>query len=111
MQFMYTLIGEDSTRLSCLDGVALARNDQTFDAADMLGSEYATLELLSLRKGTTLTKEMFLKPLYGDRDEPELKIIDVFVRKLHKKPAHASVSETTSKSFGAVAMRCAILTK
>ena len=43
------------------------------------------LELLSLRKGTTLTKEMFLNHLYGGMDEPELKIIDVFVCKLRKK--------------------------
>ena len=40
------------------------------------------LELLSLRKGTTLTKEMFLNHLYGGMDEPELKIIDVFICKL-----------------------------
>jgi len=47
--------------------------------------EYGILELLSLRKGTTLTKEMFLNHLYGGMDEPELKIIDVFVCKLRKK--------------------------
>src|SRR3546814_15112394 len=43
------------------------------------------LELLSLRKGTTLSKEMFLNHLYGGMDEPELKIIDVFICKLRKK--------------------------
>ena len=48
------------------------------------------LELLSLRKGTTLTKEMFLNHLYGGMDEPELKIIDVFICKLRKKLAEAS---------------------
>ena len=47
--------------------------------------EYAILELLSLRKGSTLTKEMFLNHLYGGIDEPELKIIDVFICKLRKK--------------------------
>ena len=51
------------------------------------GKEYAILELLSLRKGTTLTKEMFLDHLYGGMDEPELKIIDVFICKLRKKIA------------------------
>ncbi len=51
------------------------------------GKEYAILELLSLRKGTTLTKEMFLDHLYGGIDEPELKIIDVFICKLRKKIA------------------------
>ena len=52
--------------------------------------EYSILELLSLRKGTTLTKEMFLNHLYGGVDEPELKIIDVFVCKLRKKLALAT---------------------
>ncbi len=54
------------------------------------GKEYAILELLSLRKGTTLTKEMFLDHLYGGMDEPELKFIDVFICKLRKKIAYAS---------------------
>ncbi len=54
------------------------------------GKEYSILELLSLRKGTTLTKEMFLDHLYGGRDEPELKIIDVFICKLRKKIAALS---------------------
>jgi two-component system cell cycle response regulator CtrA len=51
----------------------------------LTGKEYAMIELLSLRKGTTLTKEMFLNHLYGGMDEPELKIIDVFICKLRKK--------------------------
>ena len=51
----------------------------------LTGKEYGIIELLSLRKGTTLTKEMFLNHLYGGVDEPELKIIDVFVCKLRKK--------------------------
>jgi two-component system cell cycle response regulator CtrA len=55
----------------------------------LTGKEYAMLELLSLRKGTTLTKEMFLNHLYGGMDEPELKIIDVFICKLRKKLAQA----------------------
>jgi len=54
------------------------------------GKEYGILELLSLRKGTTVTKEMFLDHLYGGMDEPELKIIDVFVCKLRKKLTHAT---------------------
>ena len=59
----------------------------------LTGKEYGILELLSLRKGTTLTKEMFLNHLYGGMDEPELKIIDVFVCKLRKKLASASEGE------------------
>ncbi len=55
----------------------------------LTGKEYAILELLSLRKGATLTKEMFLNHLYGEVDEPELKIIDVFICKLRKKLSEA----------------------
>ena len=56
----------------------------------LTGKEYQILELLTLRKGTTLTKEMFLTQLYGGMDEPEIKIIDVFICKLRKKLAGAS---------------------
>lgn len=60
----------------------------------LTGKEYAILEMLSLRKGMTVTKEMFLTHLYGGRDEPELKIIDVFVCKLRKKLATAGAPAT-----------------
>ena len=59
----------------------------------LTGKEYGILELLSLRKGTILTKEMFLDHLYGGMDEPEIKIIDVFVCKLRKKLAQATGSK------------------
>ena len=59
----------------------------------LTGKEYQMLELLSLRKGTTLTKEMFLNHLYGGMDEPELKIIDVFICKLRKKLSQATGGE------------------
>ena len=52
--------------------------------------EYQVLELMSLRKGTTFTKEMFLNQLYGGMNEPVAKIIDVFICKLRKKLADAS---------------------
>lgn len=51
----------------------------------LTGKEYGILELLALRKGSTLTKEQFLNHLYGGMDEPEVKIIDVFICKLRKK--------------------------
>jgi DNA-binding winged helix-turn-helix (wHTH) protein len=66
--------------------------------------EYGIIELLSLRKGTILTKEMFLDHLYGGMDEPELKIIDVFVCKLRKKIAEATGGLITSRRCGAAAM-------
>jgi two-component system, cell cycle response regulator CtrA len=56
----------------------------------LTGKEYQMLELLSLRKGTTITKEMFLNQLYGGMDEPEIKIIDVFMCKMRKKLTVAS---------------------
>jgi len=60
----------------------------------LTGKEYQMLELLSLRKGTTLTKEMFLNHLYGGMDEPELKIIDVFICKLRKKLSEATSGDS-----------------
>ncbi|KZD03405.1 response regulator transcription factor CtrA [Oceanibaculum pacificum] len=65
-----------------LDAHSVEVNNQP---VHLTAKEYGILELLSLRKGTTLTKEMFLNHLYGGMDEPELKIIDVFVCKLRKK--------------------------
>jgi two-component system cell cycle response regulator CtrA len=59
----------------------------------LTSKEYGILELLSLRKGSTLTKEMFLNHLYGGIDEPELKIIDVFVCKLRKKLSDSANGE------------------
>ena len=56
----------------------------------LTGKEYQMLEVLSLRKGTTLTKETLLNQLYGGMDEPEIKIIDVFMCKLRKKLFNAS---------------------
>ncbi len=59
--------------------------DVSGEPLHLTGKEYGIIELLSLRKGSTLTKEMFLNHLYGGMDEPEVKIIDVFICKLRKK--------------------------
>ena len=56
----------------------------------LTGKEHAILELLSRRKGTVLTKEMFLNQLYRGADEPDPKIIDVFICKLRKKLVQAT---------------------
>ena len=56
----------------------------------LTGREYCIVELLSLRKGTTVTKAMLLGHLYGEMNEPEMKIIDVFVCHLRKKLAQAA---------------------
>ncbi len=55
----------------------------------LTGREYSILELLALRKGSTLTKDMIMSHLYGGMDEPQLKIIDVFVCKLRRKLSSA----------------------
>ncbi len=77
-----------------IDDLCLSLDSKTVDVngarVHLTGKEYQTLELLALRKGTTLTKEMFLSHLYGGMDEPEMKIIDVFICKLRKKLANAS---------------------
>jgi two-component system cell cycle response regulator CtrA len=56
----------------------------------LTGKEYTILELFSLRKGIIVTKEMLLDYMYRDTDEPDPKIIDVFVSKLRKKLAQTT---------------------
>jgi len=69
-------------------------------AVHLTGKEYAVLELLTLRKGIVLTKEAFLNHLYGGMDEPEVKIIDVFICKLRKKLANAGAAELIGTVWG-----------
>ena len=66
----------------------------------LTGKEYSILELLVLRKGMVLTKEAFLNHLYGGMDEPEMKIIDVFVCKLRKKLAQAGADNMIGTIWG-----------
>lgn len=70
------------------------------NSVHLTGKEYDMLELLSLRKGTTLTKEAFLNHLYGGMDEPEIKIVDVFVCKLRKKLANAGAEGLINTVWG-----------
>jgi two-component system cell cycle response regulator CtrA len=66
----------------------------------LTGKEYSILELLTLRKGMVLTKEAFLNHLYGGMDEPEMKIIDVFICKLRKKLAQAGADNLIGTVWG-----------
>ncbi len=66
----------------------------------LTGKEYAILELLTLRRGMVLTKEAFLNHLYGGMDEPEMKIIDVFICKLRKKLAAAGAPDLIGTVWG-----------
>jgi two-component system cell cycle response regulator CtrA len=66
----------------------------------LTAKEYAILELLVLRKGMALSKETFLNQLYGGIDEPEMKIIDVFICKLRKKLAQAGAGDIIGTVWG-----------
>jgi len=69
-------------------------------AVHLTNKEYAMLEVLALRRGFVLTKEVFLSHLYGGMDEPEIKIIDVFMCKLRKKLAEAGVNNLIDTVWG-----------
>src|SRR6516225_3326146 len=68
------------TRVVSVDGEAVC----------LTPKEYGILELLSLRKGSILTRGMFLSHVYGGMDEPQPKIIDIFMCSLRRKLAHAT---------------------
>lgn len=72
--------------------VNLNRNTCEIDGnpIHLTAKEYGMLEIMAIRRGTCITKEMFLNHLYGGMDEPELKIIDVFICKLRKKLSTAN---------------------
>jgi two-component system cell cycle response regulator CtrA len=78
-----------------LDAKAVSADGKT---VHLTGEDYQMLELLSLRKGTILTNEMFLNHLYGGMDESELKIIDVFICKLRKKLSIATNGENNNET-------------
>ena len=88
--------GHSESTIHCADLVVNLDKKQVEVAGarvHVTGKEYEMLELLALRMGSTLTKEMFLNHLYGGMDEPELKIIDVFICKLRKKLSSACGGE------------------
>lgn len=66
----------------------------------LTGKEYAILELLTLRKGMVMTKEAFLNHLYNGMDEPEMKIVDVFICKLRKKLVQAGCEDLIGTVWG-----------
>ena len=92
---------QPSVKLGPLE-LNLDSREVTVDGRDvrLTGKEYAILELLVLRKGMVLTKEAFLNHLYGGMDEPEVKIIDVFVCKLRKKLAQAGADNLIGTIWG-----------
>jgi two-component system cell cycle response regulator CtrA len=84
---IYAIVRETGDLVVNLDNKKAEINGQP---VYLTSKEYQILELLALRKGTTVSKDMYLNHLYGGRDEPELKIIDVSIYKLRKKLVNAS---------------------
>ena len=84
--------------------LTLNLNNHTVTVEDrpihLTGKEFAILELLVLRKGIAQTKETFLNHLYGGRDEPDIKIIDVFICKLRKKLQTVGAEDLISTVWG-----------
>jgi two-component system cell cycle response regulator CtrA len=66
----------------------------------LTGKEFALLQLLMLRKNIVMTKDAILTQLYGGMDEPELKIIDVFVCKIRKKLAAVGLGDFIGTVWG-----------
>ena len=62
--------------------------------------EYQIAEILALRKGTVLSKEAILDHLYGGLDEPNPKIIDVFICKIRKKLQSLGVDDFIETNWG-----------
>ena len=54
---------------------------------EQTAKEFRIIEFLALRKDAVLSKDAFLNHSYGGIDEPEPKIIDVFICKLRRKLA------------------------
>lgn len=52
--------------------------------------EYALFELIAIRNGRLARTEAILDNLYGGLEEPEFKVVDVFVCKLRKKLSEAT---------------------
>lgn len=66
----------------------------------LTGKECAILELLMLRHGSVLSKETFLNHLYGGMDEPEIKIVDVFICKIRKKMQRLGLNNAITTLWG-----------
>ncbi len=85
-------------------GLVVNINTRTVEVDDqalhLTGKEYGILVLLSLNKGSIVTKEMILNHLYGGFDEPDPKIIDVFICKLRKKLKAATGGDDYIETLG-----------
>ncbi len=69
-------------------------------AVTLTKKEYQIAEILALRKGNVLSKEAILDHLYGGLDEPNPKIIDVFICKIRKKLQSMGVDDFIETNWG-----------
>lgn len=69
-------------------------------AVTLTKKEYQIAEILALRKGVVLSKEAILDHLYGGLDEPNPKIIDVFICKIRKKLQNLGVDDFIETNWG-----------
>ena len=56
---------------------------------NLSAKEYQILELLSLRRGTAVSKDVLIDHIYGDGEGPDSGIMEVFVHRLRRKLALA----------------------
>jgi two-component system, cell cycle response regulator CtrA len=67
--------------------------------------EYQLVECLSLHRDTVLTRAALLAHLYGSVDQPEIKIVDIFIDKLRRKLAHATAHIVETSHAGVMGFR------
>lgn len=67
---------------------------------NLTAKEFAILELLVLRRNMIMTKDAILSQIYGGMDEPEIKIIDVFICKIRNKLTKAGLANVISTVWG-----------
>lgn len=78
-------VGEITVDLSKCDVTAKSGN------LEITNKEYKILEILCLRHGGVVSKDNLLNHLYDGMDDPDAKIIDVFMCNLRKKFKNAGI--------------------
>ena len=80
-----------------VDSHTVAVNGETVHVTE---KEYRILEMLFQRSGSVIAKESFLSQIYGGNDQPNAKIIDVFICKLRRKLAQAGAEDVITTVWG-----------
>jgi two-component system cell cycle response regulator CtrA len=96
-------LGHASSQLTCGNVVLdQARHTVSVDGRPVriTSREFDVLEMLMLRRGVLLTKDQFMSRAYGHEDEPDQRILDVFICKLRRKLAAAGAPEIVRTIWG-----------